>query len=50
MPKLLIVHTLTEKRAEILGQIKAYEAQIAQRPPEGLVITHPNIRGAEYFH
>lgn len=29
MPKSLIVHTLTEKRAEILGQIKAYEAQIA---------------------
>ncbi|WP_120633663.1 hypothetical protein [Ruegeria sp. EL01] len=29
MSKPLIVHTLTEKRAEILGQIKAYEAQIA---------------------
>ncbi len=29
MPKSLIVHTLIEKRAEILGQIKAYEAQIA---------------------
>ncbi len=29
MPKPLIIHTLTEKRAEILGQIKAYEAQIA---------------------
>lgn len=29
MPKSLIVHTLTEKRAEILGQIKAYEAQTA---------------------
>ncbi len=30
MPEPLIVQTLTEKRAEILGQIKAYEAQIAQ--------------------
>ncbi|WP_282078871.1 hypothetical protein [Epibacterium ulvae] len=29
MPKPLIIHTLTEKRAEILVQIKAYEAQIA---------------------
>ena len=29
MPEPLIVQTLTEKRAEILGQIKAYEAQIA---------------------
>lgn len=29
MPQPLIVQTLTEKRAEILGQIKAYEAQIA---------------------
>lgn len=29
MPEPLIVQTLTEKRAEILRQIKAYEAQIA---------------------
>ena len=29
MPEPLIVQTLTKKRAEILGQIKAYEAQIA---------------------
>ena len=29
MSKPLIVHTLTEKRAETLGQNKAYEAQIA---------------------
>lgn len=29
MPEPLIVQTLTEKRVEILGQIKAYEAQIA---------------------
>lgn len=29
MTEPLIIHTLTEKRAEILGQIKAYEAQIA---------------------
>ena len=29
MTQPLIIHTLTEKRAEILGQIKAYEAQIA---------------------
>lgn len=30
MPEPLIVQTLTEKRAEILGRIRAYEAQIAQ--------------------
>ena len=30
MPELLIVQTLTDKRAEILGRIRAYEAQIAQ--------------------
>lgn len=30
MAELLIVQTLTEKRAEILGRIRAYEAQIAQ--------------------
>lgn len=29
MTELLIIQTLTQKRAEILGQIKAYEAQIA---------------------
>ncbi|ETX09397.1 hypothetical protein OCH239_04505 [Roseivivax halodurans JCM 10272] len=29
MPDPLIIQTLTAKRAEILGQIKAYEAQIA---------------------
>jgi hypothetical protein len=29
MAELLIVQTLTEKRAEILGRIRAYEAQIA---------------------
>lgn len=26
------------------------DRQNRQRPPEGPVITHPNIRGAEYFH
>lgn len=30
MTELLVVQTLTEKRAEILGRIRAYEAQIAQ--------------------
>lgn len=30
MAELLVVQTLTEKRAEILGRIRAYEAQIAQ--------------------
>ena len=30
MPDLLVVQTLSEKRAEILGRIAAYEAQIAQ--------------------
>lgn len=30
MAELLIVQTLTAKRAEILGRIRAYEAQIAQ--------------------
>ena len=30
MAELLVVQTLTEKRAEILGRIQAYEAQIAQ--------------------
>lgn len=30
MAELLIVQTLTEKRAEILGRIRAYEAQIAE--------------------
>ena len=29
MTELLIIQTPTQKRAEILGQIKAYEAQIA---------------------
>jgi len=29
MADMLVVQTLTEKRAEVLGQIKAYEAQIA---------------------
>ena len=30
MPEPLVVQTLTDKRAEILGRIRAYEAQIAQ--------------------
>ncbi len=30
MAELLVVQTLTKKRAEILGRIMAYEAQIAQ--------------------
>lgn len=30
MAELLIVQTLTDKRAEILGRIRAYESQIAQ--------------------
>jgi hypothetical protein len=30
MAELLVVQTLTEKRAEILGRIRTYEAQIAQ--------------------
>ena len=30
MPDPLVVQTLSEKRAEILGRIAAYEAQIAQ--------------------
>lgn len=30
MTELLVVQTLTEKRADILGRIRAYEAQIAQ--------------------
>ena len=30
MPEPLVVQTLSEKRAEILGRVAAYEAQIAQ--------------------
>ncbi|MFC3058059.1 hypothetical protein [Paenirhodobacter populi] len=30
MSEPLVIQTLTQKRAEILGRIKAYEAQIAQ--------------------
>ncbi|PZQ83062.1 MAG: hypothetical protein DI549_09250 [Ancylobacter novellus] len=30
MAELLVIQTLTEKRAEILGRIRTYEAQIAQ--------------------
>lgn len=34
MAELLVVQTLTEKRAEVLGRIRAYEAQIAQAKPD----------------
>lgn len=39
MTELLVVQTLTEKRAEILGRIRAYEAQIAQAKHD---LTHVN--------
>jgi hypothetical protein len=39
MAELLIVQTLTEKRAEILGRIRAYEAQIAEAKHD---LTHVN--------